>query len=72
MLPAWIIDKLERERKERERRERERELQIPIGEPDARNRPAALPVSPACATAENARVPIASSLSSLWTFRLVI
>jgi hypothetical protein len=59
MLPAWIIDKLERERKERERRERERELQIPIGEPDARNRPAALPVSPACATAENTRVPIA-------------
>jgi hypothetical protein len=38
MLPAWIIDKLERERKERERRERERELQIPIGEPDAHNR----------------------------------
>jgi hypothetical protein len=37
MLPAWIIDKLERERKERERRERERELQIPIGEPDVHN-----------------------------------
>jgi hypothetical protein len=62
MLPAWIIDKLERERKERERRERERELQIPIGEPDARNRPGGPPrISCVChrIKRENARVPIA-------------
>jgi hypothetical protein len=48
MLPAWIIDKLERERKERERRERERELQIPIGEPAATIGPATSRISRVC------------------------